>query len=244
MVAYQAESDPCRLVEPHCHRAIDEARTLVQSAFASAGDLEIARSTLAVRLDPLNAPHRSSALAAICRDLSATNTRFPGSVLRLRFEVKPPPPSSLPSPGLAPSPSRQHPNRTFRPTGRSGSLESSTLPAQAARRREPGSSESCGTDAVGRTGARAGGLESQWRRWYAMGWQDHVVADPETLHGAARIAGTRIPVSVVLDNLAAGVPEAEILESYPSLTSEDIRAAVAYAAELARERLLPMPAAM
>jgi uncharacterized protein (DUF433 family) len=77
-----------------------------------------------------------------------------------------------------------------------------------------------------------------------MTWQDHIVADPETLHGAARIVGTRIPVSVVLDNLAAGVPEFEILASYPPLTSENIRAAVAYAAELARERLLPMPAAM
>ena len=49
-------------------------------------------------------------------------------------------------------------------------------------------------------------------------------------------------VSVILDNLAAGIAEAEILKSYPSVTGEDIRAAVAYAAELARERIVPLPA--
>ena len=49
-------------------------------------------------------------------------------------------------------------------------------------------------------------------------------------------------VSVILDNLAAGVSEEEILESYPSLTPLDIQAAIAYAAELTRERLIPVPA--
>ena len=52
--------------------------------------------------------------------------------------------------------------------------------------------------------------------------------------------GTRIPVSVVLDNLAAGLSEAEILQSYPTLSAEAIRAALAYAAELAKEELLPL----
>lgn len=47
-------------------------------------------------------------------------------------------------------------------------------------------------------------------------------------------------VSVILDNLAAGVPHEQILKSYPSLTSEDIHTAVAYAAELARERFVPV----
>lgn len=46
-------------------------------------------------------------------------------------------------------------------------------------------------------------------------------------------------VSVILDNLAAGVDREEILKSYPSLTSEDIQAAIAYAAVLAKERLIP-----
>ena len=102
MVAYQAESDLCRLVEPHYRRATDEARTLVQSTLAATGDLEIVDDTLVVRLDPLSAPHRSSALAAICRDLSATNTRFPGSALSLRYQVKPAPPSSPAFPGPRP----------------------------------------------------------------------------------------------------------------------------------------------
>jgi uncharacterized protein (DUF433 family) len=46
-------------------------------------------------------------------------------------------------------------------------------------------------------------------------------------------------VSVILDNLAAGIPDSEILRSYPSLSPEDIRGAIAYGAELARERVIP-----
>jgi uncharacterized protein (DUF433 family) len=74
-----------------------------------------------------------------------------------------------------------------------------------------------------------------------MDWRDHVVVDPMICHGQACLRGTRIPVSVVLDNLASGLGTAEILKSYPSLTPEAIQAAVAYAAELARERVLAMP---
>ena len=48
-------------------------------------------------------------------------------------------------------------------------------------------------------------------------------------------------VSVILDNLAEGASREEILANYPSLTGEDIDAAVAYAAELARERIVPIP---
>jgi len=49
-------------------------------------------------------------------------------------------------------------------------------------------------------------------------------------------------VAVVLDNLAAGLAQEEILQSYPSLKLDDIRAAIAYAAELARERVVAMSA--
>jgi uncharacterized protein (DUF433 family) len=49
-------------------------------------------------------------------------------------------------------------------------------------------------------------------------------------------------VSVILDNRAAGLPAEDILEEYPSLTFESVRAAIAYAAELTRERLVPLPA--
>ena len=62
------------------------------------------------------------------------------------------------------------------------------------------------------------------------------------MHGVACIAGTRIPVSLVLDNLAARVPEERLLAEYPSLTTEAITAALAYAAELAREQNLGLPA--
>lgn len=73
-----------------------------------------------------------------------------------------------------------------------------------------------------------------------MDWMERISVDPSICHGKACIKGTRIMVSVILDNLAAGVSEEEILKSYPSLTPEDIQAAIAYAAELARERLVPL----
>jgi len=71
-----------------------------------------------------------------------------------------------------------------------------------------------------------------------MDWRERISVDPLVCHGKACIKGTRIMVSVVLDNLAAGVSPEEILRSYPSLSSEDIQAAIAYAAELARERVV------
>jgi uncharacterized protein (DUF433 family) len=74
-----------------------------------------------------------------------------------------------------------------------------------------------------------------------MDWRDHIAVDPTICHGQACIRGTRIPASIVLDNLASGLSAAEIVKSYPSLTPVAIQAAVAYAAELARERVLAMP---
>lgn len=73
-----------------------------------------------------------------------------------------------------------------------------------------------------------------------MAWRDRIQFDPAVCHGKACIRGTRVMVSVILDNLAAGLPSEEILASYPSLAPEDIRAAVGYAAELARERVIPL----
>jgi len=75
-----------------------------------------------------------------------------------------------------------------------------------------------------------------------MDWQEQVVVDPAICHGKACLRGTRIMVSVVLDNLAAGLSPDEICASYPSLTREAIQAAVAYAAELTRERIVALPA--
>jgi uncharacterized protein (DUF433 family) len=74
-----------------------------------------------------------------------------------------------------------------------------------------------------------------------MNWPERISVDPGICHGKACLRGTRIMVSVVLDNLAAGLSVAEILRSYPSLQAEDITAAVAYATELARERVVATP---
>ncbi len=75
-----------------------------------------------------------------------------------------------------------------------------------------------------------------------MKWHDYITVDPNVCHGKACIKGTRIMVSVVLDNLAAGLTPNEIFKSYPSLNPEAVHAAIAYAAELARERIIPMSA--
>ena len=74
-----------------------------------------------------------------------------------------------------------------------------------------------------------------------MNWREYIVVDPMVCHGQARIQGTRIPASVVLDYLASGLTPAEILKSYPTLSPQAIQATVAYAAELARERVVSMP---
>mgnify|MGYP000701764657 CR=1 FL=1 len=75
-----------------------------------------------------------------------------------------------------------------------------------------------------------------------MDWREYITTDPRVCHGKACIKGTRIPVSVVLDNLAAGLSVEEILRSYPGLSREALQAAIAYAAEVVSERLVPLPA--
>ncbi len=67
-----------------------------------------------------------------------------------------------------------------------------------------------------------------------MDWRERITVNPNVCHGRACISGTRMMVSVVLDNLAAGLGCDEILKSYPTISREDIEAAHAYAAELAR----------
>ncbi|MDZ4840978.1 MAG: DUF433 domain-containing protein [Hyphomicrobium aestuarii] len=65
--------------------------------------------------------------------------------------------------------------------------------------------------------------------------------NPDICFGKPCIKGTRIWVSLILDFLASGDTEADILAAYPVLQAEDIRAAIAYAAEIARERIVPVP---
>jgi len=67
-----------------------------------------------------------------------------------------------------------------------------------------------------------------------------ITVDPNVCFGRPVIRGTRIWVSLIVDNLAEGVSEAELLEAYPQLVVDDIRAALAYAAEMTRERVLPI----
>jgi len=72
-------------------------------------------------------------------------------------------------------------------------------------------------------------------------WRERISIDPNICHGKPCIKGTRIWVSLIVDNLASGSSEDEILEAYPSLTREDIKVALAYAAEMARERYVDIP---
>ncbi len=73
-----------------------------------------------------------------------------------------------------------------------------------------------------------------------MNWREHITVDPNVCHGQACIRGTRVMVSVILDNLAANVSQDEILRSYPSLSWDSVEAAIAYTAELAREGVVDL----
>jgi uncharacterized protein (DUF433 family) len=70
---------------------------------------------------------------------------------------------------------------------------------------------------------------------------ERISIDPDVCFGRPCIRGTRIWVSLIVDNIAEGVSEAELLEAFPQLKPEDIRAALAYAAEMTRERIIPIP---
>jgi len=73
-----------------------------------------------------------------------------------------------------------------------------------------------------------------------MEWREYISVDPKVCHGKACFKNTRIMVSVVLDNLAADISMEEILKSYPSLTPKAIQAAIAYASQLTKERLVSL----
>lgn len=74
-------------------------------------------------------------------------------------------------------------------------------------------------------------------------WQERVVIAPDLHHGDPCIKGTRIPVAMVIGSLADGMTPEEIREAFPQLTGEDIRAALAYAADVVyRDVLAPLPA--
>ena len=88
MVAYQAEGDLLRILAPYYRRANDEGRTLIQSALASAADIEVTDQELRLTLAPMSSHHRTKAIAALCQELNRSETVFPGSNLRLRYAIR------------------------------------------------------------------------------------------------------------------------------------------------------------
>jgi len=99
MVAYQAESDLLALLRPHYARVEQEGRTLLHELFATAGDIQVSDTELRITLAPLSSPHRTRAAQSLCEVLDQTATIFPGSRLRMRFAVRPPPRIGLAFPG-------------------------------------------------------------------------------------------------------------------------------------------------
>jgi hypothetical protein len=99
MIAYQAESNLLALLRPHYARADQEGRTLLHELFTTAGEIRVTESELHLTLAPLSSPHRTHAAQALCEMLDQTATIFPGSRLRVRFAVRPPPRVGLAFPG-------------------------------------------------------------------------------------------------------------------------------------------------
>jgi hypothetical protein len=87
MATYNAESALARLLRPHYARADDEARSFLREVYHSPADLQIISGQLHVRINPLSAPRRSRALAALCANLTATQTTYPGTDLTLVYSV-------------------------------------------------------------------------------------------------------------------------------------------------------------
>ena len=87
MLAYQVETDLTRMVAPHYKRSAEDGRKLIVAAMKSAGDLELSGGELRVTLRPQSSPHRSQAIAHLCRELNETETCFPGTSLRVRYAV-------------------------------------------------------------------------------------------------------------------------------------------------------------
>ncbi len=88
MAAYNAETTLARNLDGHYSRAGDEAYSLIREALTTSGDIRPGPGTLLIRLDPLTAPRRTRALAALCEQLTAARTTYPGTDLALHYEVK------------------------------------------------------------------------------------------------------------------------------------------------------------
>jgi hypothetical protein len=88
MAAYNAEATLARTLDGHYARAGDEAFALIREALVTSGDIIPGDGELLIRLDPLTAPRRTRALAALCDHLTQARARYPGTELILRYQVK------------------------------------------------------------------------------------------------------------------------------------------------------------
>jgi hypothetical protein len=91
MAAYNSETALARALNGHYARASDEACALIREALTLSGDIQPGDGELIIRLDPLTAPRRTQAIAALCDQLNQATSRYPGTDLVLRYEVKPHP---------------------------------------------------------------------------------------------------------------------------------------------------------
>jgi hypothetical protein len=91
MAACNAQTALARNLDGRYARAGDEAHALIREALAGSGDIQPGPGTLHIRLDPLTAPRRTRALAALCQQLNKASTHYPGTDLVLNYEVKPHP---------------------------------------------------------------------------------------------------------------------------------------------------------
>jgi hypothetical protein len=88
MIAYHCETELLNRLRPHYARADDEGRTLLHAAFQSSASMEVTQTELRITLAAQSSPHRSEALAKLCRELDAEGVCYPGSSLRVRLAVE------------------------------------------------------------------------------------------------------------------------------------------------------------
>ena len=90
MATYNTESALARLLADHYRRAHHEARSLLHEAFATPADIRLVDGHMHVTLNALSAPHRTRAITGLCRELTDTETPYPGTNHRLIYTIKNP----------------------------------------------------------------------------------------------------------------------------------------------------------
>jgi hypothetical protein len=87
IIAYQCETALLERLGPHYARVADEGRTLLQAAFQASASMTVSETELQITIAAQSSPHRSEALAKLCRELDAEEAYYPGSRLRVRLAV-------------------------------------------------------------------------------------------------------------------------------------------------------------